>query len=233
MIGSSARGYSIMNEAKLRAQIGTALRKLWFRTYTNIDMTRCDVCGNEKWPKGGFPDMMFWDWKGPAGFIEFKVFPPPTHGGWARTSFSLSKISPEQRAWFLFAQEENAYHLYIGLGTVHGTAGAKKEPRLAWVVPWAYWQAIEKELLPIQKSLPLTIRSGLRKKIQYQGLVATKLLSGYGLEWAKGGWQFPQGHPIYQSRPHGLYAGARSLKAMRARQSELREEQRRQWGTKG
>jgi len=132
-----------VNESKLRAGVGQALRRLWYSTYTSIDMTRCEVCGNEKFPSGGFPDMIFWDWKGPFGAIEFKVFPSPTHGGWARTSFSLSKISPAQRAWFLFAQETGGYHLYIGLGTVHGTAGSKKEPRLAWVVPWAYWQAVE------------------------------------------------------------------------------------------
>jgi len=220
-----------MNEAGLRAEIGTALRKLWYRTYTNVDMTRCDVCGNEKWPKGGFPDMMFWDWKGPTGFIEFKVFPPPTHGGWARTSFSLSKISAEQRAWMIFAQESKAYHLYIGLGTVHGRAGAKKESRLAWVIPWSYWRATEEGLLTIQKSLPLTLRPGLRRDIQDYNLVATKLFKGYELVWNRGGWKFPQGHPIYQSRPLRYGLEARDLKAMRARQAEIREEQRSIWRT--
>lgn len=222
-----------MNESKLRAEVGAALRRLWYHTYTNVDMTRCDVCGNEKFPTGGFPDMILWDWRGPFGAIEFKVFPAPTHGGWARTSFSLSKISPAQRAWMLYAQETGACHLYIGLGTVHGRAGAKDEPRLAWVIPWAIWQKAEDELMKpfIQKSLPLTLRPGLRREVQDCSLVATELFKAYELKWRKGGWEFLMGHPIYQARPLQYSLSPRDLKAMRTRQAEIREEQKEIWTT--
>lgn len=217
-----------VNEAQLRAEVGRTLRKLWYRTHVFTDMTRCDVCGNEKFPPGGIPDMIFWDWKGPVGFIEFKMFPTPSHGGWARTSLSLSKISPTQRAWLLFAQETGGYHLYVGLGTVHGRAGATKEPRMAWVVPWDYWQTVETDLLPIQKSLPLTLRPGLRREIQDRDLTATTLLRDYELEWADGGWQFPRGHPIGQAKPSS-YGLERNLKKARARWTQIREEQKEIW----
>lgn len=219
-----------MNEANLRAGVGQALRKLWYRTHTFTDMTICPECGTQIYPKGGIPDMFFWDWQGPVGAIEFKMFPSPSDGEWERTSFSLSKITPEQRAWFLFAQETGACHLYIGLGTVYGRAGAAEKPRLAWVVPWAYWQAVEEKLLPIQRSLPLIVRPGLDRRVQDQALVATTMFSQYELEWRVGGWQFPVRHPIWRARPYG---GLRKcdLKAVRARQAQIREEQREIWQT--
>jgi hypothetical protein len=222
-----------MNESKLRAEVGQSLQRLWFRTYTPPDMSICPRCGTEIYPRGGTPDMMFWDWKGPVGFIEFKVYPPPTHGDWYRTSFSLSKISPEQRAWLLFAQETGAFHLYIGLGTAHGRAGRKEEPRLAWIVPWAYWQSVEEKLLPIQKSLPLVVRPGLDRRVQDGHLVAMELLKNFELRWVGGGWQLPTNHPITQARARPVWRGVyeQDLRAARKRWSQIREEQREIWQT--
>lgn len=218
-----------MNEAVLRREIGAALRKLWYRTHTSIDMTVCNACGNQRFPKGGEPDMFFWDWQGPFGCIEMKMFPNPTHDGWARTSFDLAKISPEQRAWMIYAKETGASHLYIGLGTRHGRAGAQKEPRLAWVIPWAYWLAVEEMLLPIQRSLPLTIRPGLRKQVRQQSLVADEVFAQYELKWEMGGWQFPTTHPIYHDRPLRYSLAPCDLVAARTRWAEIREGQRTLW----
>jgi len=230
-----------MNEADLRSEINAAIQRLHYWTATGRDLTVCPQCGFEIYPRGGRPDTFFWWWDGPFGAVEYKCFPRPTHGSWARTSFSLKKITPEQRTWFAMAQGDfptapYRLHLYIGLGTVHGTAGAKENARLAWVVPWSFWvRVVERLLIPVQISLPLAPRKRLRKAIQEQELWATSLLRQYELHWQKGGWEFPEDHPLVLAAPARNILGPRDLVAFREKWRDTKttiKEEMRAWTQK-
>ena len=142
-------------------------------------------------------------------------------GDWGAASFAFGcAIEPGQYTWMSMAMADGAQHLYLGLGTRHGTAGSKKDPRLAWVIPWDKWLEVERWLRPIQASLPLVVRKGLRRQIQELHLAAIPLLDEWRMIWKDGEWYFPPHHPIHELARDGL---DRDLKQWRKEWKQARE----------
>jgi len=214
-----------MNEADFRGEMVNMLRRSCYWTFTPRDLVKCPVCEPELFPQMGTPDFFAWQWYGSMVAIECKVFKRPGKGkAWGQAGFSLTEISAGQRAWMEMASKEAARHIYIAIGTVHGRAGAKTDPRRAWLAPWSEWSAVEEMLVPIQKTLPLTMRPGLDKRVQELGISAMTSLQYYELEYlSRIGWELPARHPLFT----GL---ERDLAQFQQEWSDVREQQLAQWG---
>ena len=204
-----------MNESQLRAQLNQTFQRLYLWPLTTPD--------SPKYPSGR-PDTIICNWHGACGAIEYKLFNHPGDT-WGATSFEFGgKIEPGQYAWMAMAAADGARHLYLGLGTRHGTAGSKKDPRLAWVIPWDTWLEVEWLLRPIQASLPLVARKGLRREIQERGLAAIPMLSKWRMAWQDGGWHFPHDHRIYELATSNYQQnGYRDLKQWRNQWRQTQE----------
>lgn len=133
--------------------------------------------------------------------IECKMFDPPRSDDWRAASFSFKDIGFEQRVWLTaYMLDGNSPGAFLAIGTHHGRAGGKKNPRKLWVVPWAYWlQGIERVVRRIQDTLDLAVKPHLNAEIQEGELVAVSLLADYEMEWRDGGWQFPESHPLHHT----------------------------------
>lgn len=136
--------------------------------------------------------------------FEVKMFPAPKTDEWDSVdAFSFSEVDEKQRRWLdLWTEDADRYRKIGGwlvLGTRHGIAGAKTNPRRAWMVAWKVWRYLEVILEEAgQKSLPLTVKKGMRKTVQERNLCALHLLGSWELQWEKGiGWRFPPTHPLY------------------------------------
>lgn len=125
---------------------------------------------------------------------------------WASASFPFSHIRPEQRVWLTMwesdtVQNDNPYPdrsgAYLALGTRHGRAGARDEPRKGWLIPWWYWRTRVEEPIGAlgQVSLPLVAANA--KLIDMRQYGADTLLKPYQLTWLAGGWHLEEDHPLY------------------------------------
>jgi hypothetical protein len=216
-----------MNESDFRSQMVNMLRRSHFWTFTPRDLVKCPVCGTELFPQMGTPDFFAWQWYGSVVAIECKVFKRPGKGKeWGQAGFPLAEISVGQRAWMEMASRDSARHIYIAIGTVHGRAGARTDPRRSWLVPWSEWSAMEEMLVPIQKTLPLIVRPGLNKMVQEQDISAMTSFSFYELNYvSRVGWVLPARHPLFT----GIQ---KSVTAFQQEWTRVREDLQAQWGEK-
>jgi len=193
-----------MKEADVRAEVFNLMRRLWLWPITQVDTVQCPGCGRLHHPPTGRPDILGLNPAGRSIVVEVKTFPEPRKsGGWEQASctFPFSAIQDNQRQWLKNFDEDNiagsSYGgAYLALGTRHGTAGAKKNPRYLWLIPWYKWLRVEDKLRTYQESLPLSVIKGLRKEIQENNLTAYGLLKQWSLEWQDGHWHLPVNHPL-------------------------------------
>lgn len=166
-------------------------------------------------PPKGRPDILCLSPASHSIVVEVKTFPLPREGqGWAATSFPFSEISREQRRWLDVWQSEtpvsssNYQGGYIALGTRHGRANSKDEPRLLWLVGWPAWKALESLIIPHQNSMPLQIKPHLAKPLVSDNLTARGLLHLWEAYWSKGGWHLKTTHPLcHGERDHDEFTG--------------------------
>ena len=205
-----------MNEAKFRGQVGRLIRTAGWWDLTGRDAVICPVCGAKVLPQKGRPDTICINPNRFGFVVEYKMYPLLEKGKpWHEVSaFPFSEIEPEQRIWLSvwdsYAKEDPYSGVrpggaYIGLGTRHGTAGARNTPRMGWLVPWQTWLRVEQRLKDVgQASLPLVARKGLNKQVQALHLDAITLLSSWELLHVPNvGWRFSDNHPLYP--PRGEY----------------------------
>ena len=189
-----------MNEANIRGEIYRLLRRLWFWPITQTDAVACWKCHSLVKPPIGRPDILALNPNGPSIVVEVKVFPKPENPGWGPASFRFSRIEDKQRAWLSNWQEDRkpfSPGAFLALGTIHGRTNSKTNPRKLWLVPWPEWLQVEERLRPIQASLPLGVRKGLKKQIQNQNLDALTLLARWELRWTNTEWYVPPGHSLH------------------------------------
>lgn len=179
-----------MNEASFRGEVFNLMTRSWLWPITQTDTVVCYKCHTLLRPPKSRPDILVLDPVGRSLVVEVKVF---SRSG----SLSFSEID-RQRNWLNMWAADSGQG-YLAIGTVTGRAGTLKDPRRAWLVPWARWLAIERELSPIQKSLPLLAKKGMRKEIQARKLDALHLLRPWELTWRKGQWHLDLGHELYRA----------------------------------
>lgn len=164
-----------MNEATVRGEVYTLLRKLGYWPTRGRDATSCPRCHAQILPPIGRPDLIVLHPAGRNRVVEVKV----VNLG-RRKSFAFSEVTPEQRRW-LDAWAEGGGLGYLAIGTVD------EKPRRLWIIDWLEWCRIEGEVLSLHKSIPL----GGKKTINM-----STLCSPWELIRITGGWELPEGHSL-------------------------------------
>lgn len=196
------------DEAGFRAEITNLGWRLTYWPKTETDTWVCRRCGQQHHPpSAGRPDEVwrhpFW----PSIPIEVKMFDQPRDEmRWESASFPFSHIEPEQRVWLTMWESRTVYQknlysgrsgAYLALGTRHGRAGSRAEPRMGWLIPWWYWRTqVEEPIRALQQlSIPLIAANALR--LELRGYGADTLLKDYKLNWLGGCWHLPNSHPLW------------------------------------
>lgn len=113
------------------------------------------------------------------------------------TGFDFSQWNEKQREWA--KSFGNALHLWfwLCLGEYAPSYDPQKyDIRMTWLFPWHVMAEIEEKLKPYSGTLPYKAKHQ-KIDIQNQGFVAPILLAPYRLQWNKGVWELPTGHPFH------------------------------------
>jgi len=203
-----------MKESDLTTEVTSLLRSRFIWTHCCPDGPHTRA--------GGLPDIICIN--APV-VIEVKTFHKlGLEKDWAKTTFPFRAINPEQRAWLTMFDRDPQHESFLAIGTVHGRAGAKINPRMLWIIPWKVWLAMEGCILPHRKSLPLARYKGQRKA--GQGLNAVELLSEYSLGHSSGMWELPATHKLWK---FAKKRDPEKLAIFRKEWRELRTKLREQW----
>ena len=163
------------NEAQATSELTNLLRRLGLWPYKVPDTSA-------NHPQGGEPDIIFLDI---PVIIEVKMFGAPSEK-FGNANFPFSNLRADQRAYLQMFERE--HHSYLALGTRHGRAGNRNNPRHLWLIPYTDWLSIEARVQPIRKSLPLTWEP------RCGDIYAIQDLWDYELWWAGGCWRLPPEH---------------------------------------
>ena len=205
---SYAKGVAILvAEANFRAEITNLGWRLRYWPKSETDTWICRNCGQQHHPPAaGRPDEVWRHPYWPSIPIEVKMFNRPRKKfRWEAASFPFAHLEPEQRVWLTMWESETLHTdnpclersgSYLALGTRHGRAGARHEPRLGWLIPWWYWRTqVEEPIRAVgQESLPLVAANARDVAMREYG--ADTLLQAYKLEWDNGCWHLPELHPL-------------------------------------
>ncbi|MBD3309510.1 hypothetical protein GF348_24235 [candidate division KSB3 bacterium] len=170
-----------MKEKDIRQEVYHLLHTeydLW--PITQMDLAICPRCHAKVKPPIGRPDILVLNPLGRTIVIEVKAI----RGG----SFSFSDIRDEQRQWLDNWLEAGGFG-YIAIGTL-------KRPRRLWIVDWAVWRNAEKQIKPIQKSIPVVAGKGYNRELQDKNLDMSTLFVRHELEKIPYSWELPEDHTI-------------------------------------
>jgi hypothetical protein len=132
------------------------------------------------------------------------------------TGFDFDTLRPNQREWIESFALPEPYRMEVWIWLAMGTDRPNNTqpdalPRKHWLIPYPVMLHVEKQVRPIQRTLPYRAGKGMRKEIQEQKLDALNLLRLWELEWVGGGvWDIPEGHlfhTIHLGDPLPLYGG--------------------------
>lgn len=212
-----------MNEARITSEVSNLLKRLWTWPLKNADV---------KGYESGRPDLFILDSR---SVLEVKAFTtkPDVNEAWAQASFTFSELSKKQRTWLTMWEQDGetrnrTQRAYLALGTRHGKAGAKEDPRMLWIIPWQNWlDEVEEPLRDLHRvSLPLDYWARQRPvDVREQGVNAMNLLRNYALDWSEGCWHLNLGNPLHDILPKIYWdQGERDLFAWGEQWKALKEE---------
>jgi hypothetical protein len=179
-----------MNEADVRRKVYRLLRDLGYWPITQTDASVCPKCHTVIRPPIGRPDILALHPTARSVVVEVKSLRR------TETSFPLDRVTPEQHKW-LDRWEEAGGLGYLAPGVLR-QHGSKDYLDGLWLVDWAAWKVAEGLVSPIQNSIPLMAKKGMRRELQEQQLDMLTLLQHWDLHGRMTGrWQLPDGHSAW------------------------------------
>lgn len=139
-----------MNEATLRREIYSALRRAGYWPTRGRDASACPKCGTLIVPPIGRPDLLVLHPTKTAFVIEVKAVNIERI-----KSFPLAELTDEQRRWMTAWADEGGM-AYVAIGSLN------VRPRRLFLVPWTSWTSMESKL--DGKSIPFDL-SLLKRRI--------------------------------------------------------------------
>ena len=182
-----------MKEIQVRQKIFRLLVSLGYWAITQTDTAICGRCGAKIKPPIGRPDIISLHPEHRSIVVEVKTLARRA------TSFSFSRITPEQRKWL-----DGWYGAgglgYIALGVIR-PAGKRDKLEHLYLIDWLFWHDVETLVRPIQASLPLVAGKGTSTVLQARNLDIVTLLAPWELSRRQGTWHLPPGHTAWPVSP--------------------------------
>ncbi|MDP7444971.1 MAG: hypothetical protein QGF64_04770 [Candidatus Poseidoniia archaeon] len=179
-----------MNEAKFVTELGSMLKSHGCLWHKFRDRQKCQYCGKLVYKTDNLP------YDGQAIFYGRAI---PIEAKYARKSFALNEIRPNQRQGMSEWVKAQASPAWLALCMGHKRVNVNSDlRRKAWLIPWSAWLMVEKKLINNDlRSLAYSAEFRLRKDVKWAN--ALRLLFDYELKWhkwdtGKSNWSIPLHH---------------------------------------